>query len=339
MATDYPTALDTYTDPASSNKLNNPSHSVQHQNHNDSVEAIEAKLGTGASTPTSGKVLRATGTGTSVWGAADVTTDITGTLPVTNGGTGRATSTTAYGLLAAGTTATGAHQTLAAGATTEILVGGGASAVPVWTTAQGSGAPVRATSPTLTTPNLGTPSAVVLTNATGLPTAGILDANVTGAKISSGATGVGNANLLTTAGDIGGAWLAYTPTFVSITVGAGGTVSGAYTKIGKTIHFWAYFKFGTGSAVGGASVSLPITSVSPVSANKPIGTVTYFDNSAGSVYDGPLLHTNTTTALLRTHVITAAAVTYLRSDGISSTTPITWATDDTIILQGTYDAA
>lgn len=73
-------------------------------------------------------------------------------VPVADGGTGRSTSTTAYGLIAAGTTATGAHQTLAAGATTTILVGGGASALPVWTTATGTGAPVRATSPALTTP-------------------------------------------------------------------------------------------------------------------------------------------------------------------------------------------
>jgi hypothetical protein len=80
---------------------------------------------------------------------------LTSAVTVAFGGTGRATSTTAYGLIAAGTTATGAHQTLAAGATTEILVGGGASALPVWTTATGSGAPVRATSPTLTRPILG----------------------------------------------------------------------------------------------------------------------------------------------------------------------------------------
>lgn len=72
-------------------------------------------------------------------------------IPVTDGGTGRSTSTTAYGLIAAGTTATGAHQTLAAGATTEILVGGGASALPAWTTATGTGAPVRGTSPGFTT--------------------------------------------------------------------------------------------------------------------------------------------------------------------------------------------
>lgn len=41
-------------------------------------------------------------------------------------------------------------QSLAAGATTEVLVGGGAAA-PVWTTATGTGAPVRATSPTIST--------------------------------------------------------------------------------------------------------------------------------------------------------------------------------------------
>lgn len=77
---------------------------------------------------------------------------ITGTIGVTNGGTGRATGTTAYSLIATGTTATGAQQTLANGATTEILVGGGASALPVWTTATGTGSPVRATAPTITSP-------------------------------------------------------------------------------------------------------------------------------------------------------------------------------------------
>lgn len=48
----------------------------------------------------------------------------------------------------------------------------GTLAVTLANAATGTGGLVRATSPALTTPNLGTPSAVVLTNATGLPPAG-----------------------------------------------------------------------------------------------------------------------------------------------------------------------
>lgn len=61
---------------------------------------------------------------------------------------------------------TNALEADAAGLTTEMLVGGGAVTKPVWTAATGSGSPVRATSPTLVTPDLGTPSTIVLTNAT-----------------------------------------------------------------------------------------------------------------------------------------------------------------------------
>lgn len=80
-------------------------------------------------------------------------------VTIAQGGTGRNTGITSYSLIATGTTATGAQQTLAAGETTQILVGGGSAALPVWTTSTGTGSPVRATSPTLTTPSLGVASA------------------------------------------------------------------------------------------------------------------------------------------------------------------------------------
>lgn len=62
-------------------------------------------------------------------GSANVTPGVTGTLPVGNGGTGRTTATTAYGLIAAGTTATGAQQTIAPGASGQFLKSAGASAL------------------------------------------------------------------------------------------------------------------------------------------------------------------------------------------------------------------
>lgn len=49
----------------------------------------------------------------------------------------------------------------------------------------GTGGIARATSPAFTTPNIGTPSAGVLTNCTGLPTAGLVDDSVTYAKMQN----------------------------------------------------------------------------------------------------------------------------------------------------------
>jgi hypothetical protein len=58
-------------------------------------------------------------------GAVTGITDIT----VADGGTGRSTSTTAYGIIAAGTTATGAHQTISPGTSGQVLRSNGASAL------------------------------------------------------------------------------------------------------------------------------------------------------------------------------------------------------------------
>lgn len=47
MPTNYPTSLDNFTNPTANDSLNLPSHSTQHSNANDAIEAIEAKLGVG----------------------------------------------------------------------------------------------------------------------------------------------------------------------------------------------------------------------------------------------------------------------------------------------------
>lgn len=108
MATNFPGSADdntTLPNPGAGSFTNNPSHASIHDNANDAIKAIEAKVGTGASTPSAGKVFRGTSAGVSSWGALDLTTDVTGTLPVANGGTG-VTSKTGTSLLVLNTSPT-----------------------------------------------------------------------------------------------------------------------------------------------------------------------------------------------------------------------------------------
>jgi hypothetical protein len=74
MASNFPTSLDSFSNPISSNTLDFPSHSGQHSDVNDAVEALEAKVGIGnspAGSASSGQVLLAQGGGTATW--ADIT--------------------------------------------------------------------------------------------------------------------------------------------------------------------------------------------------------------------------------------------------------------------------
>lgn len=94
MASNYPTSLDSFTNPTANDSLNSPSHALQHANANDAIEAIEAKLGIGASTAgsaTSGYVLTAGTGGTTTWSAPSIA-GLTQIVPtsITKGASGSA---------------------------------------------------------------------------------------------------------------------------------------------------------------------------------------------------------------------------------------------------------
>lgn len=78
----FPTSLDSLTNPAAGNTLDNPDHADQHTFVNDIAEALEAKVGIGASTPVSDAVLVGTGTGSSGW--STTLAGLTLTSPVIN---------------------------------------------------------------------------------------------------------------------------------------------------------------------------------------------------------------------------------------------------------------
>lgn len=70
MASNYPTSIDSFTDPLTNSPLNNPSHAGQHQDLNDAVEKLETKLGIGsspASAASNKAVLVANGSGSTSW--------------------------------------------------------------------------------------------------------------------------------------------------------------------------------------------------------------------------------------------------------------------------------
>lgn len=67
------------------------------------------------------------------WGKIGLTTHVTGTLPVANGGTNK-TSFTTYQLIAGGTTTTGALQQIGSGTAGDFLRSNGAGALPSFST-------------------------------------------------------------------------------------------------------------------------------------------------------------------------------------------------------------
>jgi hypothetical protein len=182
----------------------------------------------------------------------------------------------------------------------------------------GTGSLVFATSPTLVSPALGTPSALVGTNITGTA-AGLTAGNVTtNANLTGAVTSVGNAtslgsftsaNLaaaLTDETGTGAAVFANTPTFVTPNIGAATgtslTVNGAVVSTGTA---------GVGYATGaGGAVTQGSSRTTGVTINKRCGAITMF-SAAGSATAATFTVTNSTVGANDVIIVNQASGTNL----------------------------
>lgn len=89
----FPSSTPSFAGFTSSHTLAQDNHAAQHNLEQGEIVALANKVGTGASTPTAGTLLRGTNTGVSNWAQADLKHDVTGILPTSNGGTGQANLT------------------------------------------------------------------------------------------------------------------------------------------------------------------------------------------------------------------------------------------------------
>ena len=194
----------------------------------------------------------------------------------------------------------------------------------------GTGTVVLSTSPTLVTPALGTPSAIVLTNATGTAASLNIGGNAatvtTNANLTGGVTSVGNAATVVTNANLTGD---VTSVGNATTVITNANLTGEVTSVGNAATLGSFTssslstalsdETGTGTSVFSVSPALTGTPTAPTASlatnTTQIATTAFvLANSSGDgdgIYDGSgTLPTTTVSTLTDTWSVTGGEVTF-----------------------------
>lgn len=204
------------------------------------------------------------------------------------------------------------------------------------------------TSPTINTPTIVNPTLQAdtvseYTSANGVTIDGlnikdgVLNTNNSVVTANIAASAVTPTKLVSGTGT-GWAWASWTVTWTNITVG-NGTVTSKYIQIGKTVFYRVVFVLGTTSSIAsGAAFSLPVTKANygeSGSGSSFIGDVEMEDTGASN-YTGKVFAAGAAT----TGQIYAsnAGSTYVGQQTITNLVPFTFASGDSINMQGFYEA-
>jgi hypothetical protein len=167
----------------------------------------------------------------------------------------------------------------------------------------------------------------------------IADGIITSAELAPAS--VTNAKLSTTAGDVGGAWKSWTPTFQNFSLGSG-TMVAKYTQIGKTVHFHLNIAFGSGTTPSnsndfGFTPPVPYANYAAFTI-MPIGAF-HFENNGVQNYEGFIILSNAD-QILKPLLLTAGGDGYVHWRSITNTVPKSpYAAGDLFECNGTYEAA
>ena len=135
-----------------------------------------------------------------------------------------------------------------------------------------------------------------------------------------------------------GTYTAYTPTWTNLAVG-NGTVVSSYCRVNNLIHYTGGFSFGTTTVVSSTiAVSLPVTQrVLNASYNMCQGWLEFVDVSAGTLHMGSADYRGNANAV--SLEVGNVGGTYAFNVAVNVSVPFTWATNDKIFWNLTYEAA
>lgn len=140
-------------------------------------------------------------------------------------------------------------------------------------------------------------------------------------------------------GGVSGPYTAYTPTLSNGWVRVNGTLNGFYQQVGQTVDFRIEYLIGSSDTKGNA-----ITFDAPVAVRPPASaTITLASQPPVNAKIG-LLDTSAAVrdyshALVWITATTFRPVNSASTSGINGTTPWAWATNDWMVITGSYEAA